>query len=244
MRLSEPCNRGALKTAHRAFVFLQDRPTSSPLYGVIYKELLATALPGKPSKQAPRFLVTLLQHQPSSGLTGEGFHSGSLPLLSTIFWTRVFRALLSYSGPVALREGSALSSTGPSSLCRLLQSAPSLPVGTFPGSLDPLFRAWSQGSLTRAHIRDFSDSARFTFLPAGWQIAATRSLCTLVFVIAFAVLSSFSYFCAFAWFSGWFIVYSVALPKTYENTPGPTGAEGKKGWQWPHRVVLFWSAAG
>ena len=98
------------------------------------------------------------QHQPSRGRSVEGFHSGPQLLLTTIFWTRVFRALSSQSGSVALRDGSTLLSTGPSSLCSLLQSAPSLPVGSFPGSLDPLFRAWSQGSLTRALIRDLSDS--------------------------------------------------------------------------------------
>ena len=40
VRLSEPCNRGALKTAHHALVFLneltgtqvQDRPTATELY--------------------------------------------------------------------------------------------------------------------------------------------------------------------------------------------------------------------
>ena len=68
LRLSEPCNRGALKSTHHSLVFLneltgtqvQDRPTSNQLYMVIYKELLATALPGRPSKQAPRMCVTML----------------------------------------------------------------------------------------------------------------------------------------------------------------------------------------
>ena len=68
MRLSEPCNRGALKTAHHALVFLneltgtqvQDRPTSTQLYSVIYRELLTAALPSRASKQAPRMLVSML----------------------------------------------------------------------------------------------------------------------------------------------------------------------------------------
>ena len=97
----------------------------------------------------PQNCPCVSQHQPSKCLSVEGFHLGSQPLLTTIFWTRVFRALPSQPGPVALKDGSTLLSTGPSSLCSLLQSAPSLPVGSFPGSLDPLFRAWSQGSLTQ-----------------------------------------------------------------------------------------------
>ena len=69
MRLSEPCNRGVLKTAHHALVFLneltgiqvQDRPTSTQLYMVIYRELRAAALLGRPSKQAPRMHVSMLR---------------------------------------------------------------------------------------------------------------------------------------------------------------------------------------
>ena len=65
VRLSEPCNRGA----HHALVFLneltgtqtQDRPTSTKLYSVTNRELLATALPGRPSKQAPRMFVSMLR---------------------------------------------------------------------------------------------------------------------------------------------------------------------------------------
>ena len=65
VRLSEPCNRGGLKGAHRSFVFLEemagiaaeDRITSTQLYNVAYRELLTSALPGRPSKQAPRFPV-------------------------------------------------------------------------------------------------------------------------------------------------------------------------------------------
>ena len=65
VRLSEPCNRGGLKGAHRSFVFLkemagiaaEDRITSTQLFNVAHKELLTSALPGRPSKQAPRFPV-------------------------------------------------------------------------------------------------------------------------------------------------------------------------------------------
>ena len=68
MRLSEPCNRGALKTAHHALVFLseltgtqvQDQPTATQLYSVICRELLTAALPGRASKQAPTVLVSML----------------------------------------------------------------------------------------------------------------------------------------------------------------------------------------
>ena len=68
-RLSETCNRAALKTPHHALVFPgelagtqpQDRPTSTKLYSVVFRELLATALPGRPSKQAPRMFVSMLR---------------------------------------------------------------------------------------------------------------------------------------------------------------------------------------
>ena len=68
MRLSEPCNRGTLKGTHQSFVFLeemvgtpaQERLTRSALYGVINRELLASAQPERPTKQAPRMLSPLL----------------------------------------------------------------------------------------------------------------------------------------------------------------------------------------
>ena len=69
MRLSDPCKRGALKTAHHALVFLneltgtqpQDWPTSTKHYPAPHRELLATALPGRPYKQAPRMFVSMLR---------------------------------------------------------------------------------------------------------------------------------------------------------------------------------------
>ena len=67
-RASEPCNRGALKATHRSFGFLEEvtgmplteRKTKSKLYDVILRELLSTALPGKPAQQAPRFPIKVL----------------------------------------------------------------------------------------------------------------------------------------------------------------------------------------
>ena len=47
------------------------------------------------------------------------------------FWTRVFRALTSLLVPVALMDGSAVFSTGPSTLSCLLQSSSSSPVSSF-----------------------------------------------------------------------------------------------------------------
>ena len=50
-RHSEPCSRGALKSAHQSMVFLEDvagieeRLTTNALYTVMYKELLSTARP-------------------------------------------------------------------------------------------------------------------------------------------------------------------------------------------------------
>ena len=66
-RHSEPCNRGSLKVAHNSFIFLEEtaavevKLTQQSLYGTMYKELLATAGPGRPSRQAPRFPVVLTQ---------------------------------------------------------------------------------------------------------------------------------------------------------------------------------------
>ena len=67
-RASEPCNRGALKATHRSFGFLaevtgmplSERRTKSKLCDVILRELLSTALPGKPAKQTPRFAIKVL----------------------------------------------------------------------------------------------------------------------------------------------------------------------------------------
>ena len=68
VRRSEPCNRKALKGTHQRFAFLeetvgtpaQERLTGSALYGVIYRELLASTQPGRPTKQAPRMLSPML----------------------------------------------------------------------------------------------------------------------------------------------------------------------------------------
>ena len=68
VRLSEPCNRGSLKITHESFVFLdiftgreaQQRLTASQLCLGIYRELLSKALPGKPTKQAPRMFTKML----------------------------------------------------------------------------------------------------------------------------------------------------------------------------------------
>ena len=52
-RHSEPCNRGALKAAHQCMAFLDhvagidEKLTTNALYTVVYRELLATAQPGR-----------------------------------------------------------------------------------------------------------------------------------------------------------------------------------------------------
>ena len=89
VRLSEPCNWGALKSTHHSLVFLndltgtqvQDRPTSNQLCIVIYKELLAAALPGRPSKQAPRMYVTMLR-----ALENVVTDAGLLPFVRVYAW--------------------------------------------------------------------------------------------------------------------------------------------------------------
>ena len=64
--LSEPCVRGCVKLVHASFVFLQevagiqDKLTDAALYDVSRKELLASALPGKPPRQAPRYSTIFL----------------------------------------------------------------------------------------------------------------------------------------------------------------------------------------
>ena len=69
VRLSEPCNRGALKNVNEAFGFYEqvtgvpaaERHTSKELYQEVYREILSSALPGKLSKQAPRMPIMLLE---------------------------------------------------------------------------------------------------------------------------------------------------------------------------------------
>ena len=68
VRLGEPCNRGSLRNAHEALVFLEEaaavptgqRSTGMSLYAVRYKDLLSRALLGAPVKQAPRMYTTML----------------------------------------------------------------------------------------------------------------------------------------------------------------------------------------
>ena len=66
-RHSEPCNRGSLKAAHQSFVFLEsvagveEKMTTGALYGAVYKELLATAQPGRTPKQAPRYPLVVVE---------------------------------------------------------------------------------------------------------------------------------------------------------------------------------------
>ena len=66
VRLSEPCVLGSLKLVHASFVFfqeiasVQDKLTDAALYDVSRKELLASALPRKPPRQAPRYSTILL----------------------------------------------------------------------------------------------------------------------------------------------------------------------------------------
>ena len=67
-RQLEPCTRGALKGAHKALVFMeevarvpaQSRTTTSALYLVIQKEVLAHSLPGRPARQAPRMFFSMI----------------------------------------------------------------------------------------------------------------------------------------------------------------------------------------
>ena len=68
VRLSELCNRDALKMTHESFACQEevtgveesDRLSDNALNLVAKKELLSSALPGRRSRQAPRFPTTLL----------------------------------------------------------------------------------------------------------------------------------------------------------------------------------------
>ena len=68
VKLEEPCSGAGLKNTHQAYSFLAEMagvPLEQPftnfqLYHVFHQELLASALRGPPSKQAPPFLVALL----------------------------------------------------------------------------------------------------------------------------------------------------------------------------------------
>ena len=63
VRLSEPCVRGSLKSAHRSFLFLQesagisDKFTGSALFDVARKELFAAALPGESAATSSTFSI-------------------------------------------------------------------------------------------------------------------------------------------------------------------------------------------
>ena len=89
VRLSEPCNRGALKNTNEAFGFYEqvtgtpeaERHTSKELYQVVYRELRSNALPGRPTKQAPRMPVMLLE-----ALERLVLNSDAAPYLRVFAW--------------------------------------------------------------------------------------------------------------------------------------------------------------
>ena len=68
VRASEPCNGGASRNVNRTFSVFHEvtgteqanRLTATPLYGAVYREILASCESGRPVKQAPRFPVGLL----------------------------------------------------------------------------------------------------------------------------------------------------------------------------------------
>ena len=68
----------------------------------------------------PHNCPCLSPHKPSTGLSHQGFNSSAQPLLTTIFWARVFCASPSLSAPVTLRDGSSVFSMGPSTFHRRL----------------------------------------------------------------------------------------------------------------------------
>ena len=68
VRLAEPCVRGALEHTHTlsCYIFLQEvaglsiKPTDEALHVVTRKEIMVSALPSRPPRQAPRYPTVLL----------------------------------------------------------------------------------------------------------------------------------------------------------------------------------------
>ena len=93
VRVSEPCNRGALRNAHRGFGFLDETagvtPEDSVTMNPIFHEMLSKAIPGRSSKQAPRMPVALI-------LAIEKFlmDTSNLPYMRLYAW---FMALLNWA---------------------------------------------------------------------------------------------------------------------------------------------------
>ena len=89
VRVSEPCVRGSLKSAHRSFLFLQesagisDKFTDSALYDVTRKELFAAALPGRAPRQGPRFPSILLGAFEDNVMDSRHVSPPSSPVLSS-----------------------------------------------------------------------------------------------------------------------------------------------------------------
>ena len=105
----------------------------------------------------------------------------SVPLLTRLFWQHIFRALSPVSGHVALRNGSVVFSTSPSTGSSLLQSCSSSSVRSFPESLG---RSCVDKKLTRSLLRDFAVTEGIDNF-VGWdtsQLAAldSRSPITMV----------------------------------------------------------------
>ena len=94
-------------------------------------------------------------HPPMAGEIEGGFNSSTAPLLTRLFWARLFSTLSPVSGNVALRDGTTVFTTW-SSLRSLLRSTSTTPIGSFPGSLSMLLVYWSEGLLTRTVLRDFA----------------------------------------------------------------------------------------
>ena len=107
----------------------------------------------------PRRCPCVSDHPPMPGEIERGFHSNAAHLLTSLFWARLVAALSPVSGNVALRDGTTVFTTSPSSLSSLLRSASSSPIGAFPGSLSVLFSRWAEGALSRTVLRDFAASS-------------------------------------------------------------------------------------
>ena len=69
------------------------------------------------------------------------------PIFTFGFWARIFCALREDSNPVSLTDRGESFSSGPSSSCLLPVSSSSFSLSSTPGSLQPLFLAWSSRCL-------------------------------------------------------------------------------------------------
>ena len=103
----------------------------------------------------PRDCPCSVVHPPTTGCSGIAFNLSLVPILTSCFWARIFRAIQEDSVPYSLRDRGESLTSGPSPSSSLLPvSSRSFSLACTSGSLHQFFLAWSSLSL-----RDYADSA-------------------------------------------------------------------------------------